>query len=160
MKRMKQMKRMKHLLLLAFVASAVSGIGLHIAGHGTSHEVWHNWAVAHVLLSLLWLIFATSHIKRHGRWYKSIASKGIGKKSWMTIALSAVFLIVLVTGIVLIACVDGANSTIGTWHYKLGLLLIVLSLIHIVRRKRTLTGKRVHRRLRQGYQSTGRHQSS
>ena len=142
MKRMKQLKRMKHLLLLAFVASAVSGIGLHIAGHGTSHEVWHNWAVAHVLLSLLWLIFATSHIKRHGRWYKSIASKGIGKKSWMTIALSAVFLIVLVTGIVLIACVDGANSTIGIWHYKLGLLLIVLSLIHIVRRKRTLIGKR------------------
>lgn len=39
-------------LLLPFVASAVTGIGLHVAGHGAGHEVWHNWAVAHVLSSL------------------------------------------------------------------------------------------------------------
>ena len=30
--------RIERLLPLAFVASAVTGIGLHIAGHGTSHE--------------------------------------------------------------------------------------------------------------------------
>lgn len=126
----------KQPLLLTFMASAVSGIGLHIAGHGTSHEVWHNWAVAHVLSSLLWLISAAYHIKRHGRWYKAIASKGIRKKNWMTLALSIVFLIVVVTGIVLIACVDGANSAIGLWHYWLGLLLIIFSLIHGFNRKR------------------------
>lgn len=124
------------MLPLAFVASAVSGIGLHIAGHGTSHEVWHNWAVAHVLLSLLWLISVACHIKRHRHWYKSIVSKDIGKKSPMTLVLSAAFLIVTVTGIVLMACVDGANSAVGLWHYKIGLLLIVFSLIHIIRRKR------------------------
>ena len=127
---------MKHLLLLAFVASAVSGIGLHIAGHGTSHEVWHYWAVVHILSSLLWLITVALHIRQHGRWYKSIASKGIGKKSPMTLALSAAFLIVTVTGIVLVACVDGANSAIGLWHYKIGLLLIVFSLIHVFKRMR------------------------
>jgi len=124
------------LLPLSFVASAVSGIGLHIAGHGTSHEVWHNWAVAHVLSSLLWLISGAYHIKRHGRWYKAIASKGIGKKSRMTLALSVVFLIVAVTGIVLITCVDGANTAIGLCHYWLGILLIVFSLIHIFKRMR------------------------
>lgn len=128
----------KWMLPLAFVASAVSGIGLHIAGHGTSHEVWHNWAVAHVLLSLLWLISVTCHIKRHRHWYKSIVSKGIGKKSRMTLALSAVFLIVTVTGVVIIVCVDGANSVVGLWHYWLGILLIILSFIHgfIGKRKR------------------------
>lgn len=126
----------KWMLPLAFVASAVSGIGLHIAEHGTSHEVWHNWAVAHVLLSLLWLISVACHIKRHRHWYKSIVSKGIGKKSPMTLVLSAAFLIVTVTGIVLMACVDRANSAVGLWHYKIGLLLIVFSLIHIIRRKR------------------------
>lgn len=125
----------KRMLLLAFVASAVSGIGLHIAGHGISHEVWHNWAMAHILLSLLWLISAACHIKRHGHWYKSIASKGIGKKSRMTLVLTIAFLIVTVTGIVLMACVDGANSAIGQWHYRIGLLLIVFSLIHIAKRK-------------------------
>lgn len=132
---MKTSFTIERLLPLSFVASAISGIGLHIAGHGTSHEVWHNWAVAHVLLSLLWLISVVCHIKRHRHWYKSIVSKGIGKKSPITLVLSATFLIVTVTGIVLIACVDGANSTVGIWHYRLGVLLIILSLIHCCIRK-------------------------
>lgn len=104
---MKTSFTIERLLPLAFVTSAVSGIGLHIAGHGTSHEVWHNWAVVHVLSSLLWLISVAYHIKRHGCWYKAMASKGIGKKSHTTIALSVVFLIVAITGIMLIAYVDG-----------------------------------------------------
>lgn len=133
---MKTSFTIERLLPLSFVASAISGIGLHIAGHGTSHEVWHNWAVAHVLLSLLWLISVVRHIKRHRHWYKSIVSKGIGKKSPITLVLSATFLIVTVTGIVLIACVDGANSTVGIWHYRLGVLLIILSLIYCCIRKR------------------------
>lgn len=135
---MKTSFMIERLLPLSFVVSAVSGIGLHIAGHGTSHELWHNWAVAHVLSSLLWLISGAYHIKRHGRWYKAIASKGIGKKNRMTLALSVVFLIVAVTGIVMIACVDGANSTIGIWHYWLGILLITFSLTHIFKRKRKM----------------------
>ena len=32
----------QRLLPLTLIVSAVTGIGLHIAGHGTSHEVWHN----------------------------------------------------------------------------------------------------------------------
>lgn len=26
---------------VVFIVSSVSGIGLHVAGHGDSHEVWH-----------------------------------------------------------------------------------------------------------------------
>lgn len=126
------------LLLLTFVASAVTGIGLHIAGHGASHEEWHNWAVAHVLSSLGWLISGALHIKRHKAWYHAIASKGIGHKSRTTILLSALFLFVTVTGLILIVCVDGANSALGRWHYISGLVLILLSLIHIISRKRPL----------------------
>lgn len=126
------------LLLLTFVASAVTGIGLHIAGHGASHEEWHNWAVAHVLSSLGWLISGALHIKRHRTWFRAIASKGIRHKSRTTILLSALFLFVTVTGLILIVCVDGANSPIGRWHYISGLILILLSLIHIISRKRTL----------------------
>lgn len=132
---MKTSFAVERLLPLVFVASAVTGIGLHIAGHGISHEVWHYWAVAHVLSSFLWLISAAFHIRRHGRWYKAIALKGIGRKSRMTLALSVVFLIVAVTGIVLLACVDGANSAIGLWHYWFGIVLMTLSFIHIAKRK-------------------------
>lgn len=31
------------ILVFVFVLSAFSGIGLHIAGHGNSHEVSHKW---------------------------------------------------------------------------------------------------------------------
>lgn len=132
---MKTSSTIERLLPLAFVASAVTGIGLHIAGHGTGYEVWHNWAVVHVLSSLLWLKSGTLHIKRHWRWYKAIASNGIGRKSRIALVLSVVFLIVSVSGIVLLTCVDGANSDVGQWHYRLGILLIAFSSIHIAKRK-------------------------
>ena len=62
--------RIERLLPLAFVASAVTGIGLHIAGHGTSHETWHNWGVAHVVASFIWLLSVMAHVRRHKHWYK------------------------------------------------------------------------------------------
>lgn len=125
-------------LLLTFVASAATGIGFHVAGHGAGHEEWHNWAVAHVLSSLGWLISGMIHIKRHWAWYRAIASKGIGHKSRTTILLSALFLFVTVTGLILIIGIDGANSALGRWHYISGLVLILLSLIHILSRKRAI----------------------
>lgn len=33
------------ILIVVFIMSAISGFGLHVAGHGGTHEVWHNWAV-------------------------------------------------------------------------------------------------------------------
>lgn len=135
---MKKIARKYIGLLLTFVASAVTGIGLHISGHGAGHEVWHNWAVIHVLSSLGWLISGAIHIQRHRAWYRVIASKGIGHKSRTTILLSVLFLFVTVTGLILIVCVDGANSALGRWHYIAGLVLILLSLIHILSRKRAI----------------------
>lgn len=126
----------ERLLPPAFVLSAVTGIGLHVAGHGSDHEIWHIWAVAHVLSSLVWLVAVAFHIRRHCGCYKSVLSKGIGKRSRLPLVLSAFFLFVVITGIVLIAGVDGANSAIGLWHYQVGLLLICLSVAHIVVRKR------------------------
>lgn len=125
----------ERLLPIAFLASAVTGIGLHIVGSGTSHEVWHNWGVAHVFASFLWLLSVAAHVKRHMLWYKTLISKGISNKHWIILLLSIFFLIVAVTGIWLIAFVKGAHSSIGLLHYKLGILLLVLSLIHSFYRK-------------------------
>lgn len=44
------------ILILVFVVSAVSGFGMHIAGHGNSHSIWHNWAVFHVCGSVLFFL--------------------------------------------------------------------------------------------------------
>lgn len=126
---------MERLLPWAFIVSAVTGISLHVAGHGTDHEVWHSWSVAHVVTSFLWLVSAGFHAKRHWGWYKTLISRGIEKKNRIALALSVLFSLVAVTGIILLVYVNGANSSVGLWHYKLGLLLLIVSLLHAAHRR-------------------------
>ena len=67
----------ERLLPIAFAASAVTGIGLHIAGHGGNHETWHNWAIAHIAATFVWLLSVAGHVKRHILWYRTFISKGL-----------------------------------------------------------------------------------
>lgn len=83
--------RMERLLLIAFVASTVTGIGLHVAGHSTSHETWHNWSVAHVVTSSLWLLSVIVHVMRHKYWYKTLVSRRFTNKHCITLSLSILF---------------------------------------------------------------------
>lgn len=81
------------ILIVVFIMSAISGFGLHVAGHGGTHEVWHNWAVFHVFVSMLFLIAVIFHVAMHLEWYKGIIKKGIGRKSKVTAVLSVIFFI-------------------------------------------------------------------
>lgn len=121
------------ILIVVFIVSAISGIGLHIAGHGNSHEVWHNWEVFHALGSVLFLVAIIFHVRTHGGWYKGIIKNGIGRKSKVTAVFSIVFLLLSVTGIVLLG-VNGANSPLGLWHYKIGIVMTVIAVGHIIKR--------------------------
>ncbi|WP_291556629.1 DUF4405 domain-containing protein [Bacteroides sp.] len=103
------------ILIVVSIVSAISGFALHIAGHGSSHEVWHNWAVFHVFGSLLFLVAIIFHVAVHSGWYKVIIKNGIGRRSKVTVVLSFVFLMLSVTGIMLFS-VSGANSPLGLWH--------------------------------------------
>ena len=58
------------ILIPLFVLSLYSGIQLHIAGHVTEHDIWHNWAVFHTIDSLLFTTFGIKHIKSHRFLYK------------------------------------------------------------------------------------------
>ena len=69
----------------------------------------------------------------HWGWYKGAIKNGIGKKSKITVVLSVVFLLVSVTGIILLG-VNGVNSDIGLLHYKIGVTTIILSIGHILKR--------------------------
>lgn len=120
-------------LTLLFALTAYTGIKLHIAGHGNIHEIWHDWAVFHVIGSILFLVVTIFHITTHWNWYKGIFSRGIEKRSKVTIWLSAMFTFVAITGIILFY-VEGANSPIGLWHYKIGILMSVFSIGHIIKR--------------------------
>ncbi len=122
------------LLILFSILSAFSGFKLHIAGHGNMHEIWHNWAVVHVITSVLFLVSAIFHVIMHWGWYKGLIRNGIGRKSKMTMILSLIFMVVTVTGFILLFGVDGANSEIGLWHYEIGIVVSVISIIHIIKR--------------------------
>lgn len=126
-------------LVALFVIMAVSGFGMHISGTRCSHEVWHNWAVVHTLSSIAFLIAGIMHIQTHWAWYKSWLKKGLGNKSRVTAFLSIVFVIISVTGILLLALVDGANSGIGLWHYRIGIIMTIVGIIHLVKRFHILT---------------------
>ena len=126
------------LLIPVSIASVITGFGLHAAGHDTPHEVWEQWAAAHVVATILFLVLGILHVWHHLAWYKSLFSKGLGKKSRVTLLLTIAFLLLSVTGIVLIVAIDGLNSTTGHLHYLLGLLLTTLSLWHIVKRWKAL----------------------
>ena len=121
------------LLLLAGILCAVTGIGMHLAGHNAEHEVWHNWAIAHVLSSLFMLITGILHIQTHWNWYKGLFKGQTKNKSRVTMILSVVFTILVVTGLTLLF-VEGANSEIGIWHWVLGLVMTAISAGHIIRR--------------------------
>lgn len=121
------------ILIPAFILSAATGIGLHIAGHGSSHEAWHDWAVAHIFSCLLFTAFVVAHIKTHWAWYKSLFRNGLGRKSHVTVIVSILFMVVSLTGCVLLG-VEGANSGIGLWHYRIGLLSVALFGGHILKR--------------------------
>lgn len=127
-------------LIPIFILVIYSGLKLHIAGHGNdyAHDVWTYWAHFHIVLSIVSLIGVSLHIKAHWGWYKSFIKKGTKKKSRLTIGLSVLFLVLCFTGIALVLFVEGANSKVGLWHYRFGLVIIVLLLVHFVTRFRLL----------------------
>lgn len=139
-------------LVPLFAASVFTGFELHIAGHGDSHGVWHNWAVAHVVSSLLFTVFVLWHVRMHWNWYKGLFRTGPGRRrkspgcersgpgirrSRVTVAVSVLFAAVALTGYVLLA-VSGAGSGIGLWHYRIGIAAAVLFCGHILKRASAL----------------------
>ena len=120
-------------LIVVFIVSAISGFGLYVAGHGDSHEIWHHWAVFHVLGSVLFLVTIIFHVATHRGWYKRVIKKGIDRNSKVTAVLSVIFLLLSVTGLALLG-INGANSPLGLWHYKIGIITTVIALGHVIKR--------------------------
>ena len=107
-----------------------------MAGHGADHEIWHRWALLHTIASLLFAGAAILHIKTHWTWYKTLRTKDVRSKSvWV---FSFAFATVAATGVLLLLWIEGAGSPTGIFHYKIGLITIVLGTLHLLRRIRFL----------------------
>ena len=125
-------------LIPCALATIVSGFMLHKAGHFDTHEVWHGWAVAHIACSLLMLILAVVHIYAHWSWYKTLVKGKTKGKSILTMLLSVIFVVVVVSGIVMLFMTFAPNTGIGLWHYVVGILLTLVAIAHIILRWKVL----------------------
>lgn len=82
-------------------------------GTAPDHELWHDWAVFHTLIGLLFTVFGAIHVRDHWGWYRGLWAKGPKGRSRIVSALSAVCVPLLVTAVLLLCCVDGANTPVG-----------------------------------------------
>ena len=121
-------------LMGIFVLTAVSGFGMHISGTRCSHDIWHNWAVVHTCASIAFLVTGIMHIQTHWGWYKIWFKKGLGNKSRVTALLSIIFIMTSVSGIISFVAVEGCNSPLGLWHYRLGIFITIIGLAHFIKR--------------------------
>lgn len=133
-------------LIVAFAALIVSGVGVHLAGEIANHHCWHAWAVAHVIAAAMFLVVGAFHIKGHWPWFKTIATT-FRKKSKPTLVLTLLFLLETVTGVILLAFTDGANSHTGLWHWWTGIILAGFGIGHLLKRLKPLkTGLKMLRK--------------
>lgn len=135
------------ILVPLFILVLYTGVKLHIAGHATNHDIWHNWAVSHIISSLLFTILGIMHVKHHWGWYKGLKAKGIKGKSKIILLLTFILIPVIATGVWLL-CIEGANSSIGILHYQVSLMASVLGILHILKRWRFLVPRKKGVKLR------------
>lgn len=122
------------LLLPVFVGCFYTGVRLHLAGHASVLAIMQSWAVAHVWASLIFLILILLHVKSHWAWYRALKNGCKGRKK-MVLFLSIVFVFLSLSGASLFFFTS-EDSHAGLLHYKLGLLFGVLSVMHILKRRR------------------------
>ena len=115
----------------------LSGIGLHIAGHGSNHNTWEIWAVIHSVLSVSFTILLAYHIHTHWAWFKHVRRSTINRKRFMTTMLTMFSISTVFSGIALLA-IWGVNTQVGLLHYKIGISFALLMLIHGVKRIRII----------------------
>ncbi len=114
----------------------VSGFSLHISGHGNDISGHHIWEVTHIASSILFLVLAGCHIKRHWPWYRNLF-RPFRKSKWVTATLSVAFLFEAVTGIMLLTHHIGGELC-ANLHWVIGELLTIFVICHIASRIKVL----------------------
>lgn len=124
------------------------GIDTRKIVHGFTYS---SWSAIHKFAMVLFSLFMIYHIYAHWKWYKGVVAKHLIGKNIQVIFLSALFLLVAVTGFVpWIIDLSGNSIILRIFfieiHDKIALLLIVFLIIHIVRRLKWFFEFRKNRR--------------
>ena len=131
---MKPIFRTDLCLSILFVASLLTGIKLHYANDFQTHDVCHTWSVIHSFVNIALLVTAIVHIKQHWGWYKTLfKASSFTLKSKITMLVTILFLAVSITGVLLLAFVEGQGSSMGMAHYIIGLIFGAIGLGHFIK---------------------------
>lgn len=98
-----------------------------------------EWSLIHKIAIVSFSLLMTYHIYAHWKWYKSVFFKGLLAKNIQVITLSAIFVLVAITGFVpwLIDCLKCSCSLRLLFieiHDKLALVLIIYLILHVIKR--------------------------
>ena len=131
------MQKSKLPLIITFLLTVISGIFCHVIkdGEASDHHVWVRFQVLHIIVSVAFIVFTFKHIKPFKKWYLKWNNKVLQHKSKNTIFVSLAMALLIGTGVALLF-IDGGNSAVGLWHYRIGLLFIFLCGYHAIRRLR------------------------
>lgn len=130
---MKPVFRIDLLSAVSGLCTLVTGIMVHRAGHFSSHEVWHNWSVAHVITSIVFTAVIIIHIKQHRNWFAGLLKKSSLRRE-TAIVVTVAFLAAALSGIYLLIFVEGQGSHAGIVHYAAGIILGICAAGHIAKR--------------------------
>lgn len=120
-------------LLALFTVTLVSGIALHIAGHEGTTLVWHIWAALHSAVSLSFITAVALHLSTHNGWMRTVFDRRPDRRRTLVLLLGAFSAATMATGIALLF-IYGANTSVGLWHYRLGILTGIMALGHTAKR--------------------------
>ena len=128
------------------IFTVLTGVSLHIAGHGVSHNIWEIWAVLHSLVAVAFTVLLANHILTHRAWFKNMRRSTFWHKRIVTTTLSVLLVLTALSGVVLLA-VWGTNTHLGLLHYKIGLGFALLMVVHgakrvAILRNAVISGKR------------------
>lgn len=128
------------LLIPIFLLTLISGVKLHLFNNHL--EVYSLlWTTIHLSSSLMFIILIATHIKLHKFWYRNLfndkVKSNVKRKYRITLILAFLLIGVLLTGVMI--WFNGNNSDSGLWHYKLGLIMSALALLHFIKRAQSLS---------------------
>lgn len=102
---------------------------------------YSEWSTIHKASIVIFSLLMIYHFYIHWNWYKGVFKKNLVKRNAQVIILSVLFILVAITGIVPWLTDLSGNYSILRYvfieiHDKLTLVLIILLVLHVIRRTR------------------------
>lgn len=132
MNKLHKLKTCDWVLLIVTVTMLASGIQLEIISGQSVLWIW-----IHIIIGVLFFVFTGWHLYLHFRWrnwFKTLWLRKCAPIKWLT----ATALLSLLSGLIASAgwVASPEHSVVGAIHGKIGFLLMIFAIGHIIKRRK------------------------